>query len=865
MERGMGRPPVGRRRPGARRGGVAGGMLAGAAVVAILAMSGPVPVAGADTPPAPVVHPEAWPHIPSGRLLDPAVEARVTALLAKLSVEEKVGQLIQGDISTIKPEDLRRYPLGSILAGGNSGPDGDDRAPARAWLALADAFHAVAMEPRPGHTPIPLLFGVDAVHGHNNIVGATIFPHNIGLGAARDPDLIRRIAEVTGRELAATGVDWTFAPTVAVVRDDRWGRTYEGYSEDPEIVAAYAGVIVEALQGKLGTPGFMAPGRTVTSAKHYLGDGGTFEGRDQGDNRATEAELVRIHNAGYPPALEAGTLTVMASFSSWQGIKLTASKELLTDVLKGRMGFDGFVVSDWNAHDQVPGCTKHSCPAAFNAGIDMLMAPDSWKALFDNTVAQVKAGEIPMARLDDAVRRVLRVKALAGLLDKPAPSKRALAGDFKLLGAPEHRAVAREAVRKSLVLLKNNGGLLPLAPKAKVLVAGDGADDIGKQSGGWTLSWQGTGNKNSDFPGATSIHAGIRQAVEAAGGSATLSIDGSFTEKPDVAIVVFGEDPYAEFQGDLDTLEYQAGEKRDLALLRRLKAQGIPVVSVFLSGRPLWVNPEINASDAFVAASLPGSEGGGVADLLFRKPDGSIAHDFTGKLSFSWPKSASQVVLNRGDAAYDPLFAYGFGLSVKDRAELAALGEESGVPKSALANSGLYFRQGRAVSPWSLQAKDAAGAVRVTTTRQASPGGVVDVRSVDVQAQEDAKSVTWSGAGKGSILVEGRPVDLRRQSNGDMVVSLRYRLDERPTAPVLLAVGCGEGCGGSVDISGLLAPAKPGEWRDARVKLSCFAAMGADMSKVDRPVEIVTSGKLALTFTDLKLDSNTGEVACPGS
>lgn len=865
MERGGGLPPVVSRRTGARRGAWVRDSLAGAAVVAILTMAGPAPATAADAPPAPAVHPEAWPHIPAGRLVDPKVEARVSALLARLSVEEKVGQLIQGDISTIKPEDLRRYPLGSILAGGNSGPDGDDRAPARAWLALADAFHAVAMEPRPGHTPIPLLFGVDAVHGHNNIVGATIFPHNIGLGAARDPGLIRRIAEVTGKELAATGVDWTFAPTVAVVRDDRWGRSYEGYSEDPEIVASYAGVIVEALQGKLGTPGFMAPGRTVTSAKHYLGDGGTFEGRDQGDNRATEAELIRIHNAGYPPALEAGTLTVMASFSSWQGIKLTAARELLTDVLKGRMGFDGFVVSDWNAHDQVPGCTKHSCPAAINAGIDMLMAPDSWKELFDNTVAQVKAGEIPMARLDDAVRRVLRVKALAGLLDKPAPSKRALAGDFKLLGAAEHRAVAREAVRKSLVLLKNNGGLLPLAPKAKVLVAGDGADDIGKQSGGWTLSWQGTGNKNSDFPGATSIYAGIRQAVEAAGGSASLSVDGSFTNKPDVAIVVFGEDPYAEFQGDLDGIEYQAEEKRDLALLKRLKAQGIPVVSVFLSGRPLWVNPELNASDAFVAAWLPGSEGGGVADLLFRKPDGSIAHDFTGKLSFSWPRSAAQVVLNRGDADYDPLFAYGYGLGVKDRTEVAALPEDPGVPKSARANSGVYFRQGRAVSPWSLQAKDGAGSVRVTTTRQASPNGVVDVKSVDVQAQEDAKSVTWSGKGQGSVLVEGRPVDLRRQSNGDMVVTVRYRLDEKPTAPVLLTVGCSEGCGGSVDISSLLAPAKPGEWRTAKVKLSCFAAAGADMSKVDRPVEIVTAGRLALTFTDLRLDSNTGESTCPAS
>ena len=381
------------------------------------------------------VHPHVWPEVPDAGLVDAAVETRITALVAAMSIEEKVGQTIQADIGSIRPEDLRRYPLGSVLAGGNSGPGNDDRAPREAWLELAQAFYEVSTEDRPGHTPIPVIFGVDAVHGHNNVFGATLFPHNIGLGAARDPDLIRRIGEATGRELAATGVDWTFAPTVAVARDDRWGRAYESYSEEPEVVASYARAVVEGLQGAHGGDVGLEPGRTVSSVKHYLGDGGTQDGRDQGDTRVSEAELIRIHNAGYPPAIAAGALTVMASFSGWNGEKVTGHHGLLTDALKDRMGFDGFVVSDWNAQGQVAGCTNDSCAQAFNAGIDMFMAPDSWRGLYDNTLAQVRSGEITMARLDDAVRRILRVKIKAGLLDNPAPRDRAGSASIRAASA----------------------------------------------------------------------------------------------------------------------------------------------------------------------------------------------------------------------------------------------------------------------------------------------------------------------------------------------------------------------------------------------------------------------------------------------
>jgi beta-glucosidase len=609
--------------------------------------SGSVP-ARAET-----AHPEQWPRAASPEsLTDARTEAFITELMEGLSLEEKVGQVIQADISAFTPDDLRDYPLGSILAGGNSAPGGNDRASPAEWLALTDAFRAVAAERRPGRTPIPPILGVDAVHGHNNIVGATIFPHNIGLGAARDPDLVRRIGQATAEEVAVTGFDWTFAPTLAVPRDDRWGRTYEGYGETPEIVVSYA--------------------------KHFLADGGTANGTDQGDARISEKELIEIHAPGYPPAIEAGALTVMASYSSWNGQKNHGNPSLLTDVLKGRMGFTGFLIGDWNGHEQVQGCTDVSCPQAFNAGLDMFMAPDSWKGLYANTLAQARSGEIPIARLDDAVRRILRVKVKARLFEADRP----MDGQFDRLAAPEHRALAREAVRKSLVLLKNNGNVLPLKASARVLVAGDGADNIGKQSGGWSITWQATDTSNADFLTGQSIHAGLAQALAAGGGKAELSPDGSFTTRPDAAIVVFGEQPYAEGKGDIPTLEYQPGTKTDLATLRKLKAAGLPVVAVFLSGRPLWTNPELNAADAFVAAWLPGTEGGGVADVLLRKPDGEVGHDFTGKLSYSWPKTAKGAPLNQGDSGYDPLFAYGYGLTYADKVEMALLPEQSGVAAS---------------------------------------------------------------------------------------------------------------------------------------------------------------------------------------
>ena len=603
---------------------------------------------------APTVHPQEWPRPATALPPDAQLEARIAALLARLTPEEKVAQLIQADIGSITPEDLRHYSLGSVLNGADVAPNNDKLASPGEWLALADRFYAASVAAPGG---VPLLWATDAVHGDNNIPGATIFPHNIGLGAARDPALLRRIGAATALEVRVTGLDWTFAPTVAVVRDARWGRTYESYGEDPRLVAEGASALVEGLQGRPGTRQFLDAAHVLATAKHFVGDGGTG-GHDEGDNTSSETELRTVEAAGHVAAIAAGVQAVMASFSSWQGVKMHGNRALLTEVLKQRMGFDGLVIGDWDAIAQVPGCTAVSCAAALNAGVDVLMAPGSWRDLYGNTLAQVRAGEIPAARLDEAVRRVLRVKLRLHLTTEGPPSSRPFAGHFELLGSTAHRALARQAVRESLVLLKNEHHLLPLAAQSHVLVAGDGADDVRKQCGGFTIDWQGT-RPGVDIHPADSIYAGIRAAVSAAGGSAELSADGKFSARPDVAIVVFGESPYAEGVGDVSSLAY-GGETRALEVLRRLRAQGIPVVAVLISGRPLLIEAELALSDSFVAAWLPGAEGGGVADVLFRARNGKVAHDFRGRLPLTWPRAPDGT---GGSSSAGALFPYDYGLS----------------------------------------------------------------------------------------------------------------------------------------------------------------------------------------------------------
>ena len=736
---------------------------------------------------------------PSG---SPAIEARIDALLASMSVERKVGQLIQPDISAITPEDVRRYRFGSILNGGNSGPGGDDKAPASAYLALADAFWAASTAPQDdGEPAIPALWATDAVHGDNNIIGATLFPHNVGLGAADDPALMRRIGEVTASEIAVTGLDWAFAPTVAVARDTRWGRSYESFSEDPARVSRLGPPLVEGLQGKAGTPDFLDQRHVLATVKHFLGDGGTG-GVDKGDTRGDLQDILRVHAAPYRPAIAAGAQTVMASFSSINGEKMHGNRALLTGLLRDDMGFDGLVVGDWNGHGFVPGCANTDCPAALLAGLDVFMVPDDWRGLYETTLREVRDHTIPMARLDEAVRRILRVKLRDGLFDKPRPSQRALAGNWSLIGSPAHREVAREAVRKSLVLLRNDG-VLPIRGSARILVAGVAADSIPRQAGGWSISWQGGGDlTNADFPGATSIWAGIAGAARQAGGSATLSPDGSFTVRPDVAVVVFGERPYAEYVGDRP--DHVLHDEEGLALLRRFRAAHVPTVAVLLSGRPLWVSREMALADAFVAAWLPGSEGEGVADLLVGDGRGQPRWDFTGRLPFHWPADCQD--------AGPPLIAVGGGGGYASPPRIPRLHPFCSAAASRGETTPLFSRALGAGVTAVARADDGKGESPLPELVGATPGGLVSVSALDLAAQEDGRRLVWRAAGDVAFRF-ARPV---RPGRDDFVIT--YAVDQAPAARITLGADC-EACHAPL----VLTAGREDGWRTLRAPLRCLS------------------------------------------
>jgi beta-glucosidase len=566
------------------------------------------------------------------------VSVRVDDLLSRMSLEEKLGQMTQAERKVVTPDDLADHGIGSILSGGGSAPTPNTAA---SWADMYDSFQRGALRSRLG---IPILYGIDAVHGHNNVHNATIFPHNIGLGAARDSALIRRIGRATAEEVAGTGIDWDFAPCLCVARNDRWGRTYESFGETPDLASSMS-TLITGLQGtSLG-----GPASVLATAKHYLGDGGTTGGDDQGNTELSEAELRAIHLPPFKAAIARGVGSVMASYSSWKGVKMHDHRYLLTDVLKGELGFRGFVVSDWEAIDQIdgqPGFTAEEIRRSINAGIDMVMVPFEWRKFLDLLRAEVRAGRISMARIDDANRRILTKKLELGLFERPFTDR----SYTSTVGSAEHRVIARDAVRKSQVLLMNKYGILPLPKTAsKIFVAGKSADDIGLQSGGWTMEWQGG---SGPITAGTTILQGIRNAVSP---QTTVThdregdgIDGTYN----AAIAVVGERPYAEYHGDrTDDLRLDA---EDLSTLSRLKAAGVPVVVVLVSGRPLDVTDELAGWDALVAAWLPGSEGAGVADVLFGH------YDPTGKLPVTWPRSAAQEPINAGDDQ-SPLFAQGAG------------------------------------------------------------------------------------------------------------------------------------------------------------------------------------------------------------
>ncbi|USA60544.1 exo 1,3/1,4-beta-D-glucan glucohydrolase [Qipengyuania citrea] len=744
-------------------------------------------------------------NLPVAQATDTSEDARIADLISRMSVERKVAQLIQPQINSFTAEDMRRYRFGSYLNGGNGGPYGNEYAEASEWLKLADEMYLASVEPMPGGEPvIPTMWGTDAVHGHTNIIRATIFPHNIALGATRDADLVRRVGEATAVEIEVTGIDWNFSPTIAVAQDDRWGRTYESYSEDPAIVAPLGAALVEGLQGRKGDPNRLGAGHVIATAKHFFGDGGTDQGVDQGEVTGDIEVLKAIHAAPYPAAIAAGVETIMASFNSINGEKMHGNKSLLTDVLRGELGFDGLVVGDWNGHGQVAGCTNTDCPQSLLAGLDIYMVPDDWKGLLETTVAQVKDGTIPMARLDEAVTRILRVKMRAGLLgDMVQPSKRPNAGDYALLGSADHRAIAREAVAKSQVLLKNNG-ILPLKKGANILVAGSAADDIAQASGGWTLTWQGGGDlDNSYFPGATSIWKGLETALKEGGGSATLSPDGQYSSKPDAAVVVFGEEPYAEFAGDRKHLGFT--DEEGLGLLRKFKAEGVPTVAVFLSGRPMWVNREMNAADAFVASWLPGSEGAGVADVL------TGATPATGKLGFSWPATCDFGPLNGPDGA---LFPVGYGRALTDTSPTAQLDEDC-APLLAGPTRALFEAGRLADGTFAFAVKpnvEGEGEYLAQMRGDLTDAGVT-VRGYDRDAQEDAREV---------YMRAGSRFGLRQDRDSGGAYRIAYEVVTRPAAPVALRVGEDA----VVNLTDHFALALGKGWREMLITDACAPGLG---------------------------------------
>jgi beta-glucosidase len=805
-----------------------------------------------------LAHPQQWPDLPHIVLVDRQTERFIDDLLRKMSLEEKVGQMVQADIDFIKPADLQRYKLGSILAGGNAAPNGDTHAPPRAWRSMVESYQRVAMNGgNPAHAPIPILFGIDAVHGDAKVRGATIFPHNVGLGAAHDPDLLRRIGQATAQEVAATGVDWVFAPTVAVVRDVRWGRSYESYSDDPALVALYADSLVQGLQSPIaaGPPG--AGMAVLATAKHFLGDGGTAFGRDQGNTLVPEDVLRDVHAAGYETALAARVAIVMASYNAWQGIKMHANQSLLSGVLKQRWHFDGFVIGDWNAHEEVPGCTKFSCAPAVNAGIDMVMAPDGWREMYANLLQQARTGVVASGRIDDAVRRILRVKAFAGLIG-PHAHRVDDPVDDAVIGSAAHRALAREAVQKSLVLLKNDGGLLPLAPGEHILVVGDAADNIGQQCGGWTVDWQGDRNTNQDFPEGTSILTGIRKAVAAGGGTVEFSPGGVFRTRPDAAIVVFGEQPYAEYEGDRENLLLPR-DSEVRRTLRKLREEGIPVISVLLSGRVLWTNPELNLSQAFVAAWLPGSEGEGVADMLFRPDGGAARHPFTGRLSFPWPATAMPVGYETGGQVTHALFPRGYGLAggTGDAATSSTptVPEDPEIP-AAWDMRNHFYGANHPIAPWSVYVGDAVAEVRMTRGEQMSPGG-----RLETTQGKDGIAAHWFGSGEATWRIGGKAIDLREAAASGQALRITYRVDESPSATVLFGVECGPNCGGWIDVTGKLQSDDKSVWRTLDVKLACLVH-GGDLSSISTPLAFKTSGEMTLAISAAELATGSRAIQC---
>ena len=789
-------------------------------------------------------------------------KSKAEIILEQMTLEEKIGQVIQADIGSVTPKEVQKYNLGSILNGGNSAPGGGKTAEWQEWVNLADAMWLASTDISDGGLGIPAIWGTDAVHGHNNLQSATIFPHNIGLGATRDTGLLKRIGAVTAHEVRATGLDWVFAPTVAVARDYRWGRTYESYSENPQLVSDLGAALILGLQGKPGTENYLGDKKIIATAKHFVGDGGTQYGIDKGDTIVTEQELRNIHAFPYKQAFQNDVQSVMASFSSVNGTKMHENKPYLTDLLRDEMNFNGFVVGDWNGHAEIPGCTATNCPDAFLAGVDMYMAPESWKGIYESLKSQVESGDVPMARLDEAVLRVLQAKVTAGIFEAGLPSQRPETKQ-ELLGIAEHRAVAREAVRKSLVLLKNNNQALPIKPKANVMVVGAVAKSMKHQTGGWTLSWQGNDNANDEFKTGETIYSGLEAAITQTGGTISWSPDGSYEQRPDAAIVVFGEDPYAEFHGDRMDLIYEFEGDPNLNILKQLKADGVPVVAIFISGRPLWVNSHINLSDAFVAAWLPGTEAGGIADVIVASTDGSPQFDFVGKLPFSWPVEETGQLVRKNDGS---AFQFGYGLNYGDDVQLAALPVSDVLQKPEKVFSGQILAKGKAVEPLEFYLGDLTNSnTPAPMLNLKSLGGSLTSSGTDYQAQEDSRKLSWVNDNLANASARlARPFNITQMPDYDLLaLSMTLKLSMAGDDEFIIGMICGEACIGSLAISSVLTDLPQDKWQEVKIPLSCFVSKGLDPTKVEVPLFMQAKQGWELSVHNAELVSSDELTSCP--
>ena len=788
------------------------------------------------------------------------------SLIQNMTLEQKVGQIIMSDIDEVTPQDAKEYQLGTFLNGGGKFPNKNKNSTVADWKKLSEDFYNAS--PVVNGVVVPILWGTDAVHGHNNVIGATIFPHNIGLGSTMNPELIKKIGEAVAKEVLSTGIPWTFAPTIAVPQNDLWGRTYEGYSENPELVSSLGEAMIRGLQGEGDS--FLDNDHVLATAKHFLGDGGTKNGIDQGNTIISEEDLREIHGEPYFAAISSCIQTVMASFNSWNGEKAHGSNYLLTDILRDEMGFDGLVVGDWNGHGQVPGCTKENCPESFNAGVDIFMAPDEWKPLYKNTLKQVRNGDISINRLDEAVHNILSVKYLLGMFEGRKPHLY----PHNYIGDIGHREIARQAVRESIVLMKNNNNTLPIKSGKHILVIGESAKSITKHMGGWTITWQGRGNINSEFPNSKSIYQEIKSKVESIGGSVEFSNNSSFIKKPDLVIFVYGEDPYAEGDGDRRHLFFEHKDDKFLKHMKDIKNKEIPSVSLFISGRPLIVNKEINLSDAFVQLWLPGTAIEGITDVIFTNIDNQINHDFKGKLSYSWPKFSSQTKLNLGDEQYDPLFPYGYGLNYEDNIFLNEINIIEDIPQkneiTLFMGSG-YPSYKEVISYYDSE-KNEQIYEGISADIYKNERAGITISKFDFKKQDDAKSIDfgskniykfWDISGSSenlSYMVNGAlelVMRVKNSSNDDLELITQCQKNENQ----IKASGSAK-CYKSFDLSEALTSQPVDKWIKIIMPLACLDDNDFEISSITSKAKLATVGDWIVDVHSIKYKNNQELKSC---